>query len=107
MNKPQPKSITAYDFNQCTEYIEKKYKIDTRDYASKHKGNGEYELLTEYQDFWHWIINNHDIHNGCYFWLSRNDIEDGETPTWVIDIIDLYLKEFGDEKEEIYFYVWW
>ena len=36
MNKPTQKTTNHFDFSECTEYIEKKYKIDTRDYAKSH-----------------------------------------------------------------------
>ena len=33
MNKPEKETISAYDYNELIDFIEKKHNIDTRDYA--------------------------------------------------------------------------
>lgn len=42
MKKPKRRTRSYYDFNQCTAFIENKYKIDTRDYLSSHKDFGRW-----------------------------------------------------------------
>jgi len=43
MKKPQPKTREpVLDFNECTEYIEKKHHIQTRDYANSSAQFGEW-----------------------------------------------------------------
>lgn len=101
MDKPTIETISYYDFNKCTRYIEEKYGINTRDYAGMFK-NGEVNCEVEYQDFWHWIMDNKDIHNECFFELLEHD--KWNMNDWQKEILQLYIDEFG---EEIEFYVWW
>lgn len=51
--KPKPQNRKSLDWTSCTEFIEARYKIDTRDYARSHaqfgewcKANGENPVLT-------------------------------------------------------------
>lgn len=48
MTKPKPKTLKILDFSECTDFIEKTYKINTRDFSRSHhvfhewcKANGE------------------------------------------------------------------
>jgi hypothetical protein len=109
MNKPEKKHHhpKCYDYNEMVDYIEQKYGIQTRGYKS--------ELDDEYRDFWHWIVDDGDIHNGCYFHLPE-DWRDERYPWWVREIMELIVKEFfpgnlsEDEDapyEDMVFYTWW
>lgn len=42
MKKPQPKTVSQLDFSECTAFIEKKYNIDTRDFAGSHSDFGNW-----------------------------------------------------------------
>lgn len=42
MKKPTKQSRKAFDWSACTDFIEAKYKIDTRDYARSHRQFGEW-----------------------------------------------------------------
>ena len=99
MEKPIAKTIqiTYYDYNKVIDYIEEKYSIRVRDYAGYLK-----DLPNErpYLDFWHWIVDNYEIHDGCYVtftWQEHYDDED--TPEWVKEILSLILKEFPEDLE--------
>lgn len=124
MKKPKAKTRTVLDYHQCTKFIEKKYKIDVRDYAHSNKqfdewckakgikpdGNSQSqwsafkkaikngELIERpYQDFWHWIIDVCPVSNGGTIHLSA-ELGDGAIP-WQKEILALYVKEFGDNQE--------
>ena len=100
MKRPLPQNITSYDYHECEAYIEYKCCKELRDYAGHFKDDSK-----PYQDFWHWICETKEIHNGCYFWLSRDDIEDDDDmPDFINEIITMFCNEFGDE---IYLYVSW
>lgn len=93
MNKPVAKTITFFDYHECTEYIESKYNIETRDYKD----------LNKVRDFWHWVTDHHTVHNGCIITFDSSlDLEDQKE--WIQDILKLYFKEFG---EKITFWVEW
>lgn len=108
--KPTKKIIVeGFDYHECTKYIEEKYNINTRDYAGKFSVEKQLPLekIEEipYQDFWHWIVSNNEIHNGCVFKLYAEDAEDMED--WQQEILKLYLDEFADNGEDIIFWVDW
>lgn len=42
MTKPKPKTRATLDFSECTDFIENKYNIDTRDFARSHHQFGEW-----------------------------------------------------------------
>lgn len=63
LEKPKQKIKKYYDYNKCRNYLEKKYNYDERDYAGKYKNR--YHEDKPYLDFWHWVCDNFDIHNGC------------------------------------------
>ena len=44
LKKPAKQTRKSYDFSECTNFIEKKYKIDTRDYADS---SGDFERWCE------------------------------------------------------------
>lgn len=95
----------TYDFNECTEYIEKKYNIKHRDYAGKFSDGKVKDV--PYQDYWHFVLDKYDdIRNDYYFDMEisymREDAED-----WQNKITDLFEKEFADENGIIQFHVWW
>lgn len=83
------------------------------------KANAEIEVAEKaggppYLDFWHWVIDNHEIHNGCYVTFSRGALEELEDmalkepdKAWVRDIYKRYINEFADKKGELEMYVWW
>lgn len=121
--KPKPKSrLPEFDFNDCTNYIEQKYGYSTRDYAGQFRISKTGKILScnegvPYQDFWHWVTEVYDIHNGCNITFSQETLDsykpvegeptDGCMEDWQIKIYQDYLNEFADENGEINFYVWW
>ena len=105
MNKPTKKTKSYYDYNQCRNYLQEKYGYDERDYAGRFKNRGE-DL--PYQDFWHWVIKRHEVHNGCFIIFSKENLEeDSETEDWVKEIYKHYIDEFADENGELEMYCWW
>ena len=52
--KPTPKTRVAYDYHEVTEYLEKKYKFNSRDYAGRFiRDDLSDKPKPPYQDFWH------------------------------------------------------
>lgn len=97
---------------------EKQYKEVTKEEWDKAKSNydnweakfKEWEKENpepEYQNFWHWIIDRYEIHNGCEitFYESEPPAKD-----WQKEIYMRYIEEFGEGEignREINFYVSW
>lgn len=143
MTKPKPITRTSLDYNECADYIDKKYKIKQRDYLGKfayydtakketikkfkddswyniipadmneqQKAASDYydDLLKKHQpkylDFWHWVVDNYEIHNGCYITFSR-ETYDAIKEDWVKTIYGYYLTEFENKNGEIDFRVEW
>lgn len=104
LDKPKKKSRSYYDYIQCRDYLQAKYNYLERDYAGKFangKLNGK-----PYLDFWHWVLDNHEVHNGCEILFSKEELETIEKP-WVKEIYQRYIDEFADKKGELTLYVWW
>lgn len=120
MIKPKKRSRKShYDYNEISDYIEKKYNIELRGYKKKKDGI--------YRDFWHWLLQRNEIHNGCYIYLIPEDIDydqvikdedyigipkskwDGDyAPPWCIEICQLFIKEFPELLEsDVEVYVEW
>jgi len=116
MNKPVKQSKEAFDFHECTTFLEQKYNMNTEDYAG-HFGKPAIHSPTvrdakpeedgrpPYWNFWHFICDHASPSNGSYFTMHQ-EWEDSMQYEWQKEILKLYLDEFG-ENDKIEFYVWW
>lgn len=99
MDKPQPKTLTYYDYVECRDYMQQKYGFAERDYSKQR------------HDFWHWLCDHEDIHNGGYVTFSREILQewqaDGNIPDWAAEIYTHYLDEFADDLGTVEFCTWW
>lgn len=95
MDKPQPETVTQsqYDFMQCRPFIDEKYGINQDDYAGRYK-KGQHNEDAPYQSFWHFIVENGDIHNDSVFTMYESWGEDAED--WQKLILGYYMDEFGE-----------
>jgi hypothetical protein len=105
MEKPIKKKREYYDYNECRDYLQKKYDYDERDYAKKYKTQ-PFDAEIPYFDFWHWVIANHEIHNGCEIMFYREKMEEIKED-WVKEIYSRYIEEFAEESGELEMYVSW
>lgn len=104
--KPQKQSRTYYDYNECRDYLQEKYDYDERDYAGKYSHGNSGDGNKPYLDFWHWVIERYEIHNGCYITFDKSELDDIEKD-WIKEIYSHYLDEFADDNGELEMYVWW
>lgn len=51
---------------------------------------------TPYQNFWHWVIDNHEVNRGGSVYFDRDEIED-INEDWVRQIYSWFIEEFADE----------
>lgn len=95
MRKPTSKARKGkfLDWNECRDYLEFKCKKNLRDYGNKYGKGGKPN--NPYQDFWHWILHNHEISNGSEFSIVVDEYTNEEP--WVMEILALIKAEFGDE----------
>ena len=102
MKKPVKKNRhpPAYLWNEITKWIMHKTGKDLRDWAGRLNKCDE---TIPYQDFWHWLLDRYDIHNGCYIDIELHD-PPADAP-WVKEVMDLLKEELGEE--EIYCWVVW
>lgn len=100
LTKPKKKSGKSYwDFHEVTNYLEQLHGKDFRDYAGKWCAKGNEEK--PYLDFWHWIIDGGDIHNGCFFYMpDRECLNDPEVEDWKKEIVKYYVDFLGDDYDE-------
>lgn len=107
MTKPTKKSKTYYDWLECEDYIQKQHKCNIRDFKNKFKkikGKLTVDDKKEYMDFWHWVLNNYEVHNGCFITFTK-EIYESINEEWIKTIYGWFL-EFADEGE-VEFYVTW
>ena len=104
MEKPQKQNHECYDYNECVKYIEAKRHVDIRDYDNKYGKNGN--LNNEYQDFWHYLIDNYTPGNGCIVSVCFKENYDNMEP-WQKQIAQWFDEEFADKEGCIDFYTWW
>jgi hypothetical protein len=103
LKKPVEKVKRYYDYNECRDYLQKKYGYDERNYGKKAKnkfGHGK--------DFWgsFVILMAPNIENGSYFQMSNEWLIGSED--WQKEILEHYLSEFGTgENRIIEFYAIW
>lgn len=105
MEKPTFKSLKYLDFNECCEWVGNKLGKDLTNYAGKTYDQADNDI--PYYNFWHWILDNNEIHNGCFFWLSLVGSDDD--PEWVKEILRTFGEEFKDyiDGNDIKFWVEW
>ena len=90
--KPKEKTKTAYDYNECRDWLQAKYGYDERDYAGKYASPIP-NPSAPYQDFWHFVLDQTPVHNGCYINIEDSWLEDAAP--WQREIINRYLDHFG------------
>lgn len=101
MNKPG--KITrpeVMNYRDMVNFIEKKYKIEIRDYHKTYsKDNEDYE---DYMDYWHWLCDYFcEVNNGgTNYWGLKEIIEEEDNPKWIKEITQLFYNEFKDELDE-------
>lgn len=96
MDKPEKETAESYDYSQCEKWVAKKLGIrDLRDVANRFgpKPNKD----AEYQDFWHFLIDSQEIHNGCFIHIDTHYLE--ESPDWVKPILKMFAQEFGETTQ--------
>lgn len=110
LKKPEKKRREYYDYQELRNYLEAKYGYKEKDYAGrfkKRRGQTETERKAiPYQDFWCWVVDRYEIHNGCYLTFTREELE-WIKEDWVKEIYTYYIDEFADENGDLEMYVWW
>jgi len=97
MNKPTKKHVSepVYDWNQCRDYIELKYKINLRDYYGKFIGDYDADVI--YYDFWHVLTEHDHINNGSFMWFHESDVNSIERYSELDRLLfNMFFDEFGD-----------
>ncbi len=66
------------------------------------------KMEPEYLDFWHWVVDHHEIHNPCYITFSKEQFNEmTKEPEWIQKIYGYYLKEFANKNGEVEMEVSW
>lgn len=110
---PKKRTMEYWDYNEVIEYVEEKYGFKSRDYAGKFYGNESPDARghapapeADYLDFWHWLLDRVDVHNGCLVYLSVSDwLADEDTPAWVKEILQKIYDEFQEDEMQVW--IWW
>jgi hypothetical protein len=114
LRKPRAKTVKRLDYSASMAYLEKKYGFKARDYADRHGAGGKDK---PYLDFWHWIVETKQVHNGCDVTFTKEDLshaaqkqDNDKSPdtSWRVKIVEYILKEFGKGRDrEVTFWVQW
>lgn len=104
--KPKKKDLgKAFVWREVRDFIQKKYKVDLDDYKGKFKKNAKPD--TKYCNFWHWMVEDSDIHNGCFTWLGWDWLDSDETEPWIKEILTMIMKEFAPKDDDLKLWVDW
>lgn len=108
MKKPALRKVNYLDYHECSEYLEKKYGYEERNYKKHRFDISENDPSNPpYCDFWHWVVDTFSVHNGCDICFS-NDWLEGNLEDWQKEILEHYLSEFGSgPNREVEFRVEW
>ncbi len=91
-----------YHYNEVTDYLEALHKKNFRDYASHFLDSKQ-----PYQDFWHYLTDSTEIHNGCEFCLPDVSVlQDKTVPAWVREILKHYYDFLGRDFDEPMWVEW-
>lgn len=115
MDKPQPHARGPfYEYGEVMQYLEFKYGIYPDNYTPKN-GFTEEQLsgLADWQEkpylnFWHWVCDMNEIHNGGTLYLDLDAVQDDEHwPGWVCEILGYIKEEFQPEGGDMRMWVSW
>ena len=107
MDRPRKKTRVAYEYRECRDYLQEKYHYQERDVLGyKHALKSGASEMPPCQDFWRWVCDHHQIHNGCYVTFSAERLAEIEED-WVKKIYALYLGEFADEDGTLRMWCEW
>jgi len=106
MKKPTPHTRIALDYHECRDYLQQKYNYNENDYANKF-GKSKVEGAP-YQNFWHWLIYLVEAHNGSYFVMYKDFLDElDDEDDYRRIILNHYFNEFGNGEDAIEFWVSW
>lgn len=97
MNKPTPYVKEAIDYGEAAKWVGDKLGYDIRDVNSCSDYDFADPNRPKYLDYWHYIINNQEVHNGGTIYIDKYMLEFGED--WQNKITQCFIDEFGDEQE--------
>lgn len=107
MKKPTKKQAKPYwDFYEVMGYLEQLHGKNFRDYAGKHGSNKD---NVPYLDFWHWVCDQNEVHNGS--WIHLPDWHyymdpDTHTDEWKKEIMQYFYDFLGDDYHERLWAAW-
>lgn len=109
MDKPLANTVVYYNYHECRDYLQKKYGYDERNYQRQPVTPGSH--YTTSKDFWLWLCDHEDIHNGGYVTFSQEILAEWQAdeaiPDWAAEIYTHYLDEFADDLGTVEFCTWW
>lgn len=94
MDKPQLKTRQAFDYHECERYIEYQLGYKLGDTLGRWDTSPPKDV--EYRDFWHFLCDRCNLHNGSYFNMKHID-EDKNLKPWQLEIINAFYLEFGED----------
>ena len=104
MNKPEYETLRpALNWNKACKYIEVTYDCDLRNFAGKTFGVGD---TKPYQDFWYFMCDHNEVHNGSYIYVPHPDDFPDAKP-WQKQICKWFHDEFADGNGDVYCHVSW
>jgi hypothetical protein len=100
------KAKPFWNYHEVEHYLEELHGKKFRDYAGKF--NKDAADSTPYQDFWHWVIDQNEVSNGCWIHLPEWEyfMQNEETEPWKKEIMQ-YFKDFlGNDYDERLWVEW-
>lgn len=97
-----------WNYNEVQKYLEKLHGKNFRDYAGRYGVNAPEDDTVPYQDFWHWVCDLNEVHNGCYIRLPEWDYyyNNQDTEPWKKEIMKFFKDFLGDDYHERMWVEW-
>lgn len=105
---PKKHKESYWDFYEVMHYLEKLHKKDFQDYAGKWGRKDDENDLIPYQNFWHWILDLNDVHNGVFIHLPEWSyyMNNKDTEAWKKEIMQHFYDFLGSEYHERLWCAW-
>lgn len=108
MSIPKKRTQKYWVYNEVRDHLQQLHGKNFRDYAGKHTPENANDDSIPYQDFWHWLCDQNEVHNGCFIHLPEWEyfMNNEDTEPWKKEIMQ-YFKDFLKEDYDERLWVEW
>jgi len=101
LKPPKRHSKKYWTYHEVEHYLEQLHGKKFRDYAGRWAAEPHDDSIP-YQDFWHWVCDTNEVHNGCFIHLPEWEyfMNNEDTEPWKKEIMQFFKDFLGDDYDE-------